>query len=205
MSVTLRIEGPDWTLYEQQVIPTGHKVTPASGGEARQCVGCGGLAGCTASTFISTLDDVVSTWDGAWYDGLNDFLITSIEGIHATETSYWQLYINGKPVAKGGCLSRIVPGASLLAAWSYLPLSPWSLLYASVDRNTVNRGAEVTVRVWTKGSGRVKVLVGGATVGGKQTDFNGQVKLRFDHPAVKKLKATRVGFIRSATVTVTVL
>ena len=206
MSVTLRIEGPDWTLYEQQVTPTGHKVTPASGGQARRCDGCGGVGvGCApGNTFTSTLDDVVSTWDGAWYDSLSDFLITSIEGIRATETSYWQLYVNGKPLGKGGCQSKIVPGDSLLAAWSDLPLSPWSLLYASVNKSTVSPGEEVTVSVWTKGSGGVKVLVGGANVGGKQTDLNGQVKLKFDYPAVKKLKATRTGFIRSVTVTVTV-
>lgn len=199
MSVTLRIEGPDWTLYEQQVTPSGHDVTPASGTSAHPCTGAGG-----GISFTSTLDDVVSTWDGTWYARLKDFLITSIEGIRATETSYWQLYIDGAPAQQGGCQANIAAGSVLLAAWSNLPLSPWSLLYAEASPSKVSPGQEVTVSVWTTGSGGIKVPVGGATVGGKQTDLDGQVKLKFGYPVVKKLKATRVGFIRSATVTITV-
>ena len=206
MSVTLRIEGPDWTLYEQKVVPSGHKVTPSSGGEARQCDGCGGAKDCTpGATFTSTIDDVVSTWDGIWYPSINDFLITSIEGIRVTESSFWQLYVNGSPTSGGGCQASVVPGDSLLVAWGNFTLSPWSLLHVSVDREKVNRGEEVTVSVWAENSGDARLPVGGATVGGKRTSLDGQVKLKFDYPAVKKLKASRMGFIRSAAVTVTIV
>jgi len=207
-TVNLRIEGPDCTLFHQNVLASGHPITLPSDPTARKCDGCKpNEEGCRGgNTFTSTLDDAVISWDGTWHANLNDFLITSIEGNRATATSFWQLYIDGVPAKSGGCLSKVTADNSLLAALGNFPLSPFSVLYASLSTNRVGKNQPVTATVWTGNPSPASgVPVRGATVSGyEQTGGDGTVVLRFPNPATKRLKAARAGFIRSVVMTLTI-
>jgi hypothetical protein len=207
MDASLRIEGPNCTVYEQTMVASGHPVSPATGG-AHQCNGCIPGAECQpGNTFISTLDDAVSIWDGTWSDEEQDYQITSIERISAGDQTGWRLYVNGIPMKVGGCGRKLQGGEQLLAAYGNFSgsLEDPPLLRASVDRDTISPGESVVVKVFRMaGTEPLEIPVPGAFVGGGVTGDSGLVTLTFKYPAVKRLKASKEGTIRSAAITVIV-
>ncbi|PWW74278.1 hypothetical protein C7212DRAFT_283440 [Tuber magnatum] len=199
---SLRIEGPNTTIFENIIRTSGHIVTAASGG-THMCDGTNnGANDKPGGTITSAIDDAVLTWDGTWDKQTQEYLITSIAGYVQTENKYWGLLV-GKPYKftdKGGCQTKVTEGEEVLIAFDAFGAS--AFLKASADLPTVKRGDNIVVTVV---NGVDEKPVKDAVVLGMNTNGEGKVTIKFERSVgVHKFKATKLGAIRSNEIIVTV-
>lgn len=202
--VSLRIEGPDTTIFESTINTAGGIVTTLAGG-THMCDGTNnGAESKPCATITSAINDAVFTWDGTWYKRYQDYLITSIGGSSPVPNKYWGLFIGYKYAMMGGCQSKVKEDDKVLVAFDASETS--TLLESSASPLSLPSGQSVKFKVV---DGRRRSVVQGAKVttnGGPwgTTDDNGEVTLVFDKAGVYKYKATKDGAIRSNAVTITV-
>ncbi|KAG0640605.1 hypothetical protein HOY80DRAFT_884510 [Tuber brumale] len=202
--ISLRIEGPSTTIFENTILTSGHLVTTASGG-THICDGTNnGANQSPGGTITTAVDDAVLTWDGTWSESIQDYFITSIAGYEQTKDKYWGLFINYKDTDKGGCQTKVSESDEVLVAFDPFGANgPNALLKATTDRTEVRHGSDVIVTVVNGVDGE---RVEGAVVLGKKTNAQGEVTIRFDQSSgVHKFKATKEKAIRSNEVIVTVM
>ncbi|KAF8661624.1 hypothetical protein AX16_001295 [Volvariella volvacea WC 439] len=112
--VNLLIDGPTTgtrPLFSGLVRTTGHPIRTAKGG-LHQCDGTNGGANRTPGpTPNSALDDAARlngfTYDGAFFPEFDDFLIDRIGRVSNTNTTFWQIFLNGRPIQVGGCQQQV--------------------------------------------------------------------------------------------------
>ncbi|KAG0125365.1 hypothetical protein HOY82DRAFT_631610 [Tuber indicum] len=198
--ISLRIEGPSTTIFENTILTSGHLVTTASGG-THICDGTNNDANQSPGGTITTaVDDAVLTWDGTWDEGTQDFFITSVAGYEQTNDKFWGLLINSKLTDKGGCQTKVSESNEVLVAFDAFGTDIF--LKATAEPVMVIRGGEVVVTVVNGADGS---KVEGAVVLGKKTNARGEVTIKFDQSTgVHKFKATKKKTIRSNEVIVTV-
>src|SRR6185437_5490723 len=108
VTVNLRVEGTNGTVFEGPVTTDGKTVTTSAGGSHR-CDGTnGGTPNAAGGTPTTALDDASKaagfTWDGSYSTSFDDFLIEQIGsdgGVGAPFTgSFWNIVVNrvGTPV-----------------------------------------------------------------------------------------------------------
>src|SRR5256885_9027765 len=125
VTVNLRVEGTNGTVFEGPVTTDGKAVTTAAGG-SHQCDGTnGGTPDTPGGTPTTALDDASKaagfTWDGSYSSSFNDFLVERIAtdgGVGAPFTgSFWNLIVNRAGAMAGGCQIRVNGGDQVLLEW----------------------------------------------------------------------------------------
>ena len=196
VSVNLRVEGQNKTIFDGPVTTDGHDVTTQTSG-THKCDGTNNGAHPTPGpTGTSALDDGARlngfTWDGEWFeDGFQDFAITRVADESATSSQFWGFAVNFKFASSGGCQTRVAQGDEVL--WVFDAFSKTSVLKLT-GPGTATTGAPVTVEVTDGGNGSPQA---GASVGGTQTGPDGKATLSFADAGVYRLKADRPDAVRS--------
>jgi hypothetical protein len=201
VTVNLRVEGTNGTVFEGPVTTDGKTVTTAAGG-SHQCDGTnGGTPNTPGGTPTTALDDASKTagftWDGSYSTSFNDFLVERIAsdgGVGAPFTgSFWNLIVNRAGAMAGGCQIRVNGGDQVLLEWQD-GTKPNLQLTAPAAAQV---GQPVDVSVQQYGSDGVLAAASGASVAGAATGADGHVSVTFSAAGVQHVKATRSDAIRS--------
>jgi hypothetical protein len=203
--VTVRVEGATKTIFEGTVTTDAHPVDGSDGTGAHKCDGTNGGSGTLVGpTATGALDDAVKlaglTWQGDYTASFDDFQVNKIGPDAATTSKYWGVALQGKPLEVGGCQQLLSAGDEVL--WAYDQFSKKHILRA-VGAHRVRVGRTLKVKVLDTQNGRVPIK--GARIGGKKTNADGVVKLKFRTTGTKRLKATRSDSVRSNQLEVKVL
>lgn len=202
-TVTLRIEGPDATLYEGPVTtdvrefhftgdPTSYQCdgTAANGGPAATAVPTGG------AVVTAAIDGgLVAT--GKWYAGLGPSF-QAISRVPVSESAppyrYMVEFYNGKSTDLGLCAQPVSDGDEVLLAFAEYGTT--DLLRLSLATTKLAPGATTTATVTSAADGKP---VAGATVAGRTTGADGTVVVGpyATTGAQDVLKATKTGWVRS--------
>jgi hypothetical protein len=200
VTVNLRVEGLNRTVFDGRVTTDAHVVTTAAAG-AHTCDGTNGAAEpAPGPTATGALDDAARlagfTIDGPYGNfGIDDYFIERVADERIDPmTQFWSLWINHTFSDKGGCQKRVLAGQDVL--WAAVPFSvdvPLKLTGPA----TATTGQPVQVRVIDGQKGTPQA---GATVGGSTTGADGVASLTFAEPGIYRLKAAKPGTIRSNTI-----
>jgi hypothetical protein len=201
ISVNLRVEGRDSTIFDAPVTTDGHDVTTAKGG-THHCDGTNGGENPTPGpTPTAALDDAAHQngfiIDGDYGNfGIDDFFLDRIAGDTLDPNSqFWSLWINFAASDLGGCQKRISQGQDVL--WGYADFSgPHSAARALklTGPTSATTGVPMQVKVVDGSNGHPE---SGARVGGTTTGPTGVATLTFPNPGVFRLKAEHEETIRS--------
>ncbi|KAI8955345.1 hypothetical protein F4801DRAFT_324520 [Xylaria longipes] len=203
----LRIEGDEneGTIFEGCVVAGPREIT--TGGVAHICDGTNNGANAAPGTVPTTQLDAAAalsgfSYDGTWYPAFEDFLITRIGTSAQTDTQFWGVLVNGEYVPTGGCQFEVGTGDETLFAFDafnkdvFLKVEP-GFAVAEAGRG----GVSVTVTDATTGEPQA-----GVAFEGEVTDVSGNVTIPVpDTPGCYRLKAARVGALRSNTFYLTVV
>ncbi|HXD56332.1 MAG TPA: hypothetical protein VN606_00360 [Thermoleophilaceae bacterium] len=208
VTVNLRVEGTNGTVFEGPVTTDGKTVTTSAGGSHR-CDGTnGGTPNAAGGTPTTALDDASKaagfTWDGSYSTSFDDFLIEQIGsdgGVGAPFTgSFWNIVVNRVGATAGGCQIRVNNGDQVLLEWAD-GTKPNLQLTAPA---AAAAGTPVDVSVQQYGSDGVLSAASGAAVARATTGADGHAAVTFSAPGVQHVKATRSDAIRSNDVDVCV-
>jgi hypothetical protein len=203
VSVNVRVEGANRTIFDGPVTTDGHAITTSSSGGAQTCDGTN--AGANPSPVpvaTAALDDAARlnsfTWDGTYSAQFSDFFVSRIAGETADPNSeFWSLYVDRQSASVGGCQQRVTSGQEVLwARISFLatdPIVPLELRGPGSART----GEPVNMQVVDGNTGAPQA---GATVNGASTGSDGIATLTFADKGIYRLKAERPGEVRSNTV-----
>ena len=197
VTVNLRVEGPNRTVFDGPVTTDGHDVTTATAG-THKCDGTnGGSEPDPGATATAALDDAAKlagfTIDGPYGNfGIDDYFIERVADEWIDPNSqYWSLWINHSFSDKGGCQKRILAGQDVL--WAGIPFSVTVPLKLT-GPDTTTTGQPVQVQVTDGSNGAPQ---SGATVGGATTGPDGRATLSFPNEGIYRLKAEKPDTIRS--------
>jgi hypothetical protein len=204
VSVNVRVEGTNGTIFDGPVTTDGHAVTTPSSGGAQTCDGTN--AGANPSPVpvaTAALDDAARlssafTWDGTFSSEFSDFFVTRIGTETADPNSeFWSLYVDQVSASVGGCQQRVVGGQEVLwARISFLATDPIVALKLR-GPGAARTGEPVNMQVVDGETGAPQA---GATVNGSPTGSDGIATLTFADKGIYRLKAERPGEVRSNTV-----
>jgi hypothetical protein len=192
VTVDLRVEGADDTIFEGTVRTDGHAIEQDRNG-AQPCDGTNGGANPTAGpTATAALDDAVA-WDGTFNPSFSDFLVSRIGPDKATDTQFWGFAVNGTVPDLGGCQTQIKRGDEVL--WAFDLFSARQFLELSGPRTArVDRPFRVRVTDAKNGNRPVK----GASVSGvARTNSRGFATIVAEERGPLLVKAERRRAVRS--------
>ena len=224
ISVNLRIEGAEKTIFEGTIETCGHNVTTASGG-THKCDGTNNDANPTPGpTCTSALDNGAKkhgfTFDGyvsyflishgGWLihgakcystfsTDFDDFFITSIGGESQTAKEFWGILLNFQFTPVGGCQQEVKVDDEILFAFNAFNAVHF-LKLTGPEIAHVGHSVVLTVTDGQSGS-----PVAGAEVHGKTSDANGHVSVTFVKAGRKEVKAQKSDSIRSSKLSILVL
>ena len=70
---------------------------------------------CSGNSAAGALDAAThGKWTGKYFSSFSDIEVTSILGVKATGSHFWELFVNGKPASKGVCAIKLRSGEKLL-------------------------------------------------------------------------------------------
>jgi hypothetical protein len=200
VTVNLRVEGLNRTVFDAPVTTDAHPVTTATAG-THTCDGTnGGAEPAPGPTATGALDDAARlagfTIDGPYGNfGIDDYFIERVADEQVDPmTQFWSLWINHTFSDKGGCQKRVLAGQDVL--WAAIPFSAEVPLKLS-GPPFAQTGRPVQVRVI---DGQTGTAQADATVGGATTDAGGVANLSFATAGIYRLKAEKPGTIRSNTI-----
>lgn len=204
VTVNLRVEGLNRTVFDGPVTTDAHEVTTAAAG-SHKCDGTnGGAEPAPGPTATGALDDAAKlagfTIDGPYGNfGIDDYFIERVADERIDPmTQFWSLWINHTFSDKGGCQKRVLAGQDVL--WAAIPFSvsvPLKLTGPAASRT----GQPFSVQVV---DGQTGTPQAGATVGSAPTGADGVASLNFTDAGIYRLKAEKPGTIRSNTISVCV-
>ena len=209
VTVNLRVEGATSTTFEGSVTTDGKVIT--RDGNTLVCDGTtnpGNLG--PGPTATSALDDgsVAGgfTWD-AKFGG--DFFISSIAGEASNATQSWGIAVNHRPLGVGGCQQQVAAGDEVLFAFDFFGGEPDYaerplLRLSGPTRAVTGQTLALSVDEFTllpapfpQPRELQQRPAAGATLGGVVTGSDGAAMVTFGSPGLKRVKAERVGSIRS--------
>ncbi len=200
VTVNLRVEGPNKTVFDGPITTDGHDVTTQTAG-THKCDGTNGAAepepGPTAT---AALDDAAKlagfTIDGPYGNfNIEDYFLERVADEQIDPNSeFWSLWINHKFSDKGGCQKRVLAGQDVL--WAGIPFSV-SIPLKLTGPGSALTGQPIQVEVTDGSNGAPQ---DGATVGGATTGPDGRATLAFPDEGIYRLKAEKPNTIRSNTV-----
>ena len=200
VTVNLRVEGLNRTVFDGPVTTDAHPVTTATAG-SHTCDGTNGAAEpAPGPTATGALDDAARlagfTIDGPYGNfWIDDYFIERVADEQIDPmTQFWSLWINHTFSDKGGCQKRVLAGQDVL--WAAVPFSVEVPLKLTGPA-TATTGQPVQVRVI---DGQTGTPQAGATVGGATTGGDGLASLTFTQAGIYRLKADKPGTIRSNTI-----
>ena len=203
VSVNVRVEGTNRTIFDAPVTTDGHAITTPSSGGAQTCDGTNaGAHPSPVPVATAALDDAARlnsfTWDGTFSTQFSDFFVTRIDDETADPNSeFWSLYINRESASVGGCQQRVSGGQEVLwARISFLATDPVVPLELR-GPGSARTGEPVNMQVVDGNTGAPQA---GATVNGSPTGSDGIATLTFANKGIYRLKAERPGEVRSNTV-----
>lgn len=202
VTVNLRVEGLNRTVFDGPVTTDAHPVTTATAG-TQTCDGTNGAANpAPGPTATGALDDAARqagfTLDGPYGNfGIDDYFIERVadERIDPA-TQFWSLWLDQRFAQLGGCQSRVSAGQDVL--WAAVPFSV-SVPLKLTGPGSATVGRPVAVRVI---DGQTGAPQSGARVGGATTAADGTASLTFAQKGIYRLKADRPGTIRSNTIVI---
>jgi hypothetical protein len=204
VTVNLRVEGLNRTVFDGPVTTDAHEVTTAAAG-SHTCDGTnGGAEPAPGPTATGALDDAAKlagfTIDGPYGNfGIDDYFIERVADERIDPmTQFWSLWINHTFSDKGGCQKRVLAGQDVL--WAAIPFSvnvPLKLTGPAAART----GQPFSVQVV---NGQTGTPQAGATVGSTTTATDGVATLNFADAGIYRLKAEKPETIRSNTISVCV-
>jgi hypothetical protein len=126
--VELRIEGKSQTLFEGPISTQGHPIEASSDTQPRRCDGVNPnvpentVPGATATAAaVDAMALIGETFDGQWYPGIEDYLITRWGTQRSAEGESWYLFINNTLSNLGGCQFELREGDEVLWAFDASP------------------------------------------------------------------------------------
>ncbi len=204
VTVNLRIEGSNATVYEGPVTTDAKMITTAHSGGAHECDGTnGGTPNTPGATPTTALDDASIahgfSWDGSFNTSFDDFFVERIGSDGQVGTvdpngNFWDLLVNRAPAQAGGCQIRVSDGDTVLLEWQD-GSHPNLQLSAPASAQT-GQAVPVKVQQYSDASGTLSPAAG-ASVGGQLTDASGDATLTFSTAGTQHLKATRADAVRS--------
>jgi hypothetical protein len=202
VSVNLRVEGRNATIFDGPVTTDGHTITTPSGG-THPCDGTNaGAHPAPVPTATAALDDGARlqrmSFDADWFDSFSDFIVTEVNGERATSSEFWGYAVNFKFAGEGGCQTRVHQSDEVL--WIFDAFSKAHALKLA-GPSSATTGAPVTVQVTDGANG---APIAAASVGGAQTGADGRATVSFADAGVHHLKAQRADSVRSNTLTLCV-
>lgn len=213
-TVNVRIEGPNDTIFEGDVVIVPRNVTPISGPNWKcDATNRGGGSRVPLTTLTVAVDEAAKkgrfTWDGIWLPNDEEWIIAEIRGIReimdrgGPEQAFWGQMINWRSVIRGGCAESVKDGDMVVVGWNQRRVLKVLRLIGSATK--VKRGAPFVVTVVDEKFAVVPPpVVPGAVVRGVMTDANGTATLRFDVAGRYAIKADKGGSLRSQTIFVDV-
>lgn len=195
VTVSLRVEGAEQTLYDGPVSVAPSAVDGNDGSGAHPCQG--DLPSAPQATPAGALSSAKLDWQGSWFPEFQDFFVNRI-GPDASRPpfAYWALLVNWR-YAQGACQAALHEGDEAL--WAYDTAERPLILRLSGPAH-VAVGIPFTVRVrdgWIRADGADGGPVAGALIGGSATAGDGQAHIQIEHAGVLQLRATRAGAIAS--------
>jgi hypothetical protein len=195
VTVNLRVEGNTSTIFEGPVTTDAKTLTKDASGP-HKCDGTNDNANPSPGpTMTGALDDGSIaggfTWDGTWFDSLQDFSVDRIGPDANTSSQFWGYALNYQPSQVGGCHQQVAPGDDVLFAYDFF--SKVHLLKLT-GPSTAEVGQPVTVKVV---DGQDGSAIAGATVGGQLTGADGTAQVTFSDRGQQRLKAERGDSVRS--------
>jgi hypothetical protein len=122
--VRVRIVGKTETLFEGPVLTEGHDIEASSDTEERPCDGVSPsdpenlTPGPTATAAaVDAMTIIGETFNGVWYPGRNDYLITRWGPQAEAEGESWWILVNDTLLDVGGCHYQLHEGTEVL--WSF--------------------------------------------------------------------------------------
>lgn len=216
VTVNLRVEGTNSTIFEGPVTTDVHQVNGGDGSGDHQCDGNNVQSNKYPSpgpTVTGALDTGSKLRPFAWFGtfgdfGTQDFYVREIGGEHDTNNTFWYLVRNWTGLSVGGCQEQVQQGDDVLFALTGFDPNTYAS-WPMLDLRGVPTKAAVnepfTVHVFQHdGSGSTATDASGASVAGQTTGANGTASVSFDSPGVKTFKAERPQSIRSNAMSVCV-
>jgi hypothetical protein len=200
VTVQLRVEGSNRTIFEGPVTTDGKEIT--KGGHTVVCDGT--LNGANPSpgpTATSALDDAALSsdfdWDATFF---GDFFVTRVSDVIS---DVWGFAVNYQPSDKGGCQKQVQEGDEVLFASEFFggPQFAQEPLLKLDGPHQAFAGRAFTVRVT---NGQTGAPIAGANVGGATSGSDGSASVTLGSPGTVTLKAEAPGAIRSNGVSVCV-
>ncbi len=112
------------TLFEGPVLTEGHDIEASSDTEERSCDGINPndpenlTPGATpTAAAVDAMAIIGETFDGVWYPGRDDYLITRWGPQHEAKGESWWILVNDTLLDVGGCQYELHEGAEVL--WSF--------------------------------------------------------------------------------------
>lgn len=145
--VNVRIEGKSETLFEGPVWTEGHNIEASSDTQERPCDGANNGQHSTpgptpTAASVDAMSIIGETFDGQWYTGYDDYLITrwGPDEQDLVQGAYWGILVNNVFTDVGGCQYELSTADEVLWAYNafaempYLALLPVDPHYESGDR-----------------------------------------------------------------------
>ncbi len=205
VTVNLRIEGSNATVFEGPVTTDAKVVTTPSGG-SHECDGTNGSGhppNTPGPTPTTALDDASHaagfSWDGRYDSGFGDFFVEKIasDGVVGTfdpNGNFWDVLVNRVPAQFGGCQIRVQTGDSVLLEWQ--DGSKPNLQLTAPAKAETGQPVQVNVQQYSDQNGTL-APASGADIDGQLTDANGNATLTFGSAGTQHLKAEMANAIRS--------
>ncbi len=200
VEVTVRVEGQNQTLVPRTTVTVPTVAPTPNGSDA--CAGGSVGAALWAATG--------GNWNGTYYAGFGDYLVTSIAGESYTypDPNSWETWINGKS-AYGTCSSPVQPGDDVLMLVTrcemdsnYICTNPPVLPLELTAPTTAAPGVPVTVSVQRIANDGTKTAASGAAVtagsDSATTAGDGSAAITLNQRGPVTLKATLSGSVRDA-------
>lgn len=201
--VSVRVEGATGTIFEGNVLTSGHVVTTATGG-THLCDGTnGGANPHPGPTPTSALDDASRlagfTWDGTFSTSFQDFFISRIADTSQTATQFWGILDNFQLIPVGGCQQEVGTHDQVLFAFDAFSKAHF---LSMTGPSHARLGQPFSVRVTDGSTG---LPISGANVGGQTTALDGTATITPAFLGLDRLKAERADSVRSNSLNVVVL
>lgn len=200
VSLTLRVEGANSTLFEGPVTTDARLVDGQDASGQHTCDGTNNQTFATPGPTVGTamadeVDRRALSWRASWSSTYQEFFLDSIDGEapdFSTSSTFWSLYENGTSAATGMCEVRPEAGGEIL--WAVTTGSEPILHLSGPTTLAVAQPATFSV---SDQSAAPPAPVSGATIAGTPTSAAGQASVTFAAAGVYAVKATRAGAVRS--------
>jgi len=203
VTIHLRIEGENGTIFEGSIATCGHDVTLPNG-ETHHADGKKDRKDKVSyPTPLAALDDAAHlegfTWDGKYFAKYDGIFITRIADTEQDESRFWGILLNFQYTKLGACHQHLEAGDHLLFAFNAFKMKHFLKLSGPV---TTTVGVPLTVTVV---DGATDNPMSDVSVGGHKTDTSGRATVVLRSPGIHNLKAERSDdCIRSNVLQVTV-